>query len=247
MFDFDDADPQGPLDPFLDDGWIDEVLHEVKSGKEATVYCCRATPSTGLGLVAAKVYRPRQARTFKNDAIYHEGRVILKERDRRAVKGKTAFGREVQFGSWIDHEYATLGLLHAAGADVPQPLTRSSSAILMSYLGEAHDPAPHLQNVSLEQDEARDLFQRIIRNVELWLAHSVVHADLSPFNILYWQGAVTVIDFPQAIDARVNPNAYSLLLRDVSNVWRYFARYGVQADPERLAGWLWRRFVRGEL
>jgi serine/threonine-protein kinase RIO1 len=27
---------------FFEDGWIEEVLFPVKSGKEATVYCCRA-------------------------------------------------------------------------------------------------------------------------------------------------------------------------------------------------------------
>src|SRR5919201_1326632 len=110
------------------EGWISDVLHEVKSGKEATVYCCRAQPRAGVDLVAAKVYRSRHRRTFKNDAIYRKGRVIGDKRVRRAVERKTAFGREAQFGLWVGHEWATLSLLHAAGADVPRPITRSSRA-----------------------------------------------------------------------------------------------------------------------
>ena len=86
-----------------------------------------------------------------------------------------------------------------------------------------------------------------MRNVELFLACDLVHADLSAFNILCWDGAVRVIDFPQAVDAFDNPNARSLLARDVRNVCRYFGRYGVDADPVRLADELWERFLRREL
>src|SRR5579872_5090423 len=65
------------LEHFFTEGLITGVLHVVKSGKEATVYCCQAHPSTGVELLAAKVYRSRNNRGFKNDAIYQEGRRIL--------------------------------------------------------------------------------------------------------------------------------------------------------------------------
>jgi len=250
MYDNDDDDdmvPASPLDTFIAEGWIDEALHEVKSGKEATVYCCRGGGAAGGGLVAAKVYRARQRRGFKNDAVYHEGRVIGDRRARRAAARKTAFGRETQFAAWIEHEFATLSLLHAAGAAVPEPLTRSSNAILMGYVGDAYDPAPLLSAVSPTPDEARRLLHTLMREVELWLAHDVIHGDLSPYNILWWRGSATVIDFPQAVDPRVNANAQALLSRDIENVCRYVARHGVRADHHRIADNLWRRFLRAEL
>ena len=52
------------------------------------------------------------------------------------------------------------------------------------------------------------------------------HGDLSPYNILYWSGEPFAIDSPPAVDARSNPNAYELLMRDLENVWVYFARLG---------------------
>src|SRR5436305_1066483 len=107
--------PLDTLEPFFDDGRITEVLYSVKSGKEATVYCCQAGSFTGRDVLAAKIYRPRESRSFKNDAVYHEGRVILEGHVRRAVAKKTAFGREAQFGMWIGHEYETLGNLAAVG------------------------------------------------------------------------------------------------------------------------------------
>ena len=244
---FDVPGSPSSLDAFVAEGWISDVLHEVKSGKEATVYCCRAQPRAGVDLVAAKVYRSRHRRTFKNDAIYRKGRVIGDKRVRRAVERKTAFGREAQFGLWVGHEWATLSLLHAAGADVPRPVTCSSNAILMEYVGNVHDPAPLLNDVSLARDDAHNVFTRIMRNVELCLAHNVVHGDLSAFNILWWEGNVTIIDVPQAVDPRVNPNARDLLARDIDNVCRYFSRSGVRADPARLAARLWTRFLHAEL
>src|SRR5207245_350234 len=65
---------------------ITGIDHVVKSGKEATVYCCRAHPATGAEFLAAKVYRPRQVRSFQNDAVYQQGRVIQAVDDRDGLK-----------------------------------------------------------------------------------------------------------------------------------------------------------------
>jgi RIO kinase 1 len=133
------------------------------------------------------------------------------------------------------------------GANVPRPLTRSSNVILMEFLGDEEQAAPHLQAVRLQASEVRPLYGRIIQNVELFLSHNLIHADLSPYNILYWNGAITLIDVPQAVDARFNPEAYTLLGRDLQNVCAYFARYGVQSDPAHMTDFFWSRFVRSEL
>lgn len=232
---------------FRTKGLITNVISSLKSGKEATVYCCRANPSTGAELLAAKVYRPLASRGFRNDAAYHEGRAITDARARRAFKKKTRFGRGVQFGLWMANEFETLKMLHAAGADVPRPLAQAGSAILMEYAGDGESPAPMLKHVSLSPDEAREAFEVVMGNVQLFLACDRVHADLSSFNILYWEGKIRIIDFPQSVDARFNPNAFRLLVRDVENVSRYFARYGIEADAGALAGNLWTRYIRAEL
>jgi len=74
-----------------------------------------------------------------------------------------------------------------------------------------------------------------------------VHADLSAYNVLYWQGRARIIDFPQAIDPRFNSNALSLLTRDIENICRYMSRYGVEHDARRIANQLWWRFKKAEL
>jgi RIO kinase 1 len=230
------------LEQFRDDGWLTDVLYLVKGGKEATVYCCSAGPKIGAGLVAAKVYRQRKYRSFKDDSVYQQGRVIVDRRLRRAVGKKTKAGRGCQFGLWVNSEFETLELLHRAGADVPRPYAHSPDTILMEYVGDDEMAAPPLRYAHLELDEASDLFNRLMRNIELWLGVNCVHGDLSPFNILYWQGNPVVIDFPQAVDARFNPHAYTLLQRDITNVCSYFDQYKQQADPDRIARDLWRSY-----
>lgn len=237
----------GPLAQFFAEGLITEIVRTEKSGKEGTVYCCQADPSTGYDLVAAKVYRPRTHRSFKNDAVYNEGRVILNKRNARAVARKSEWGRETQFGLWMQHEFKTLAQLQALGSDVPKPLRLADSAILMEYVGDGEVAAPKLMEVELEPAEVRPLFNRIMSNIELWLANDLIHGDLSAYNVLYWDGALTVIDFPQAIDARANPGALGLLQRDVENICHHWSRYGVRTDPERIARHLWQRYLRAEL
>jgi RIO kinase 1 len=246
-FGIEEEEDNSPLAPFFAEGIITDVVRTEKSGKEGTVYCCRADPSTGYDLVAAKVYRPRSRRSFKNDAVYLEGRVILNKRDARAVARKTDWGRETKFGSWIGHEFETLTQLHALGSDVPKPLRKAASAILMEYVGDEEAAAPKLREVELEPEEVRPLFNRMMQNIEVWLANDLVHGDLSAYNVLYWDGSITVIDFPQAIDPRANPNAFDLLRRDIDNICHYWSGYGVRSDPTRIAQHLWNRFLRSEL
>jgi len=235
------------LEPSLDEGLITGVRHALKSGKEADVYLCDAGPSTGRKLLAAKVYRPRHRRDFKDDSTYRAGQVITKRRERVAVEKKTRFGRELDHALWVDREREALATLHAAGADVPQPFGGSGSAILMAYVGDERAPAPQLRHVDLEAREARVLYERLVWNLEVMLTSNLVHADLSPYNILWWEGEISIIDLPQAVDPRRNPNAHELLVRDVQNVCAFFDRFGVRTNPEALAHDLWMRFLFADL
>jgi RIO kinase 1 len=235
------------LDSFLDDSVITEVLEVVQGGKEATVFRCRAAPSTGDAFYAAKVYRPMERRNFRNDAMYQQGRVILNHRTRRAYQNKTDFGRKVQYGRWVHAEYETQQMLYDAGADVPRPIACNGSAILMEWLGDDASAAVQLRHAQVERVEAHALFDRLMSNIELMLRNNRIHADLSPFNVLYWQGRVTIIDFPQAVDPRENRMACELLHRDVDNLCRHFSRFGVRADAHRIASRLWARFLHAEL
>src|SRR5262249_34238260 len=216
---------------FFEDGWIDAVLFPVKSGKEATVYCCKACPGRDEAYFALKIYRPTEHRNFRNTAMYQEGRVLGDARTTRAVKNKSKFGRAVEFHGWLHHEFAMLGILHAAGADVPRPIAMGTSAMLFEFIGEGSKPAPQLSRVRLSPAVAEARREPALRNIEIMLACHVVHGDLSAYNMLSAGGTLRIIDLPQAVDARSNANASALLTRDIANVCGYFASQGADAEP----------------
>jgi RIO kinase 1 len=233
---------------FLDEGLITSVIRPIKSGKEASVHLCRANPSTtGLELAALKRYHPLDRRDFRDESIYRDGEWIKERRIRVALEKKTRFGREVQGAIWVSREYEMLRTLSTAGADVPTPVASSDDGILMTYVGDVDQSAPQLHRYRADRDEAQALFDQLIKNVELMLYVNVVHADLSPFNVLVWQRRATIIDLPQAVDPRKNRHARRLLERDVERICAHFARLGVRSDPHGIAHDLWTAWTFADL
>jgi RIO kinase 1 len=236
------------LRPAFDEGWIVDVRSVVKSGKEATVYLCRGGARSGEDLLAAKVYRTRENRTFRNDAAYLEGGMrAAGRRVKLAAAKKTDFGRRALFSRWSGREFETLEALHAAGARVPRPVASLDGLVLLSWIGEGEEAAPPLRRVELDSGQAAVMLGTLLEQVELFLASNTVHGDLSEYNVLVHGGEPVVIDFPQAVDARFNRQARELLGRDLQNLARFFGRHGERLDPERVVADLWRRWLHSQL
>ncbi len=238
------------LKDFYQQHWFDDILRLIKGGgKEASVYQCLANQSAKNKYVAAKVYRPRKFRQLRNDALYREGRLHLDDegheiRDGRAIHAinkRTNFGKRLLHTSWIEHEFQAMSLLHKAGADVPEPFASGNNAILMTYIGWDDTPAPTLNMIELNPREANRLFDKAIENIEIMLSNHLVHGDLSAYNILYLDGKITLIDFPQAIDPRVNRNAYAIFRRDITRLCEYFQSQDLDCNPISLADQLWEK------
>lgn len=236
------------LNEIAEHGWISDVLKKAKGGKEASVYLCKPGPAAAESqLIAAKVYRPRTLRNLKNDQEYRDGRTdldadghtIFKEAEVHAIAKRNAFGEELRHQSWIAHEFRAMEKLFEAQADIPRPYARAGNVIVMDFVGDALGSAPTLNEVALDRSEARPLFERVMRNVEILLSHGYVHGDLSAYNILYWEGSVKLIDFPQAVSPKNNRNSFRIFARDVTRLCDYFAKQGVDSDPHRLARDLW--------
>ena len=226
---------------FFDEGLIESVLRPIKSGEEASVHLCRANQrTTGEELVALKAYHPLDRRDFRDESMYRDGEWIKERRVRVALEKKTRFGREVQGMIWVDREWETLRALSTGGAPVPRPIERTGDAILMTYIGDDEFAAPQLRSYDVEDtDETEALVAQVLRAIERMLFLNVVHGDLSPYNVLVWNGLVTVIDLPQAVDPRKNRHARAFLERDIQRICEWASHRGVHRPAGRISADLW--------
>jgi len=146
----------------------------------------------------------------------------------------TRYGKSVVGGLWVNKEFETLQRLWRGKASVPTPILKNGDTILMTYIGEPEHPAPKLCEVMLEPDEVNEALKQIIENLKIFMKSGIIHSDLSPFNTLYWEGKIWIIDLPQAVDLYRNPDSMDLLYRDLENICAHFLKQGVDCHPEEL-------------
>ena len=234
------------LQALLEEGIIDDVVETLLSGKEASVYVVTRDGE----YIAAKVYKARNARTFKNVATYMEGRNQTRNtRDKRAMRKKTSYGQGLVEESWRQMEHDALQRAFHGGVRVPEPYLLYDDVLLFELLlDEEGHPAPRLADVELNADVAELLHLEIFLQVKRLLAVGLIHGDLSAFNILVPAAGLTLIDMPQVIDPSSNNDAKELLARDLRNVTEHLARYDARLLRFRDCGYaLFRHYQRGTL
>jgi RIO kinase 1 len=222
-------------------GAIDTELGILKTGKEADVFLLeRAVPgaeSVGESVVmAAKRYRGHDHTDFHRSGSYTDGRKIRNTRDARAMARKTAHGKAVDAGQWAWAEWESLKRLWELGVPVPYPVQIDGTELLMEWITVDGDTAPRLAQTRPEPELLASYFEQV-RDVLAELSrHRMVHGDLSPYNILAAGERLVVIDLPQVIDLVGNPAGMDFLLRDCTNVCRWFRARGLGVDEHELFG-----------
>ncbi len=206
-------------------GLIKEVLWQLKSGKEATVYVCEGQ----TGLVAAKLYVDSRVRGFKDDALYREGRNIDDKRLQKAIDQRSETGISAQNFLWVQEEFQQLHALHNAGVRVPKPLAHEASVILMEFIGDENEVAQRVADARLSREDAEIAFAQSLEQYARILSTGRVHGDFSTFNLLWWQGECVVIDFPQVVSIK-QPTAKMILERDIQGLCRTFSTFGIKKD-----------------
>ena len=242
-------DPSAPKfsDPGLQDLFVkeyfSELLWQLRSGKEATVYVVEATekswPQDPNAPLAAKLYIDSRVRSFKKNADYRQGRFIGNARVEKAIDQRSQFGINVENVLWVEEEYRQLHALHKAGIAVPKPIAHSGNVILMEFIGDGEGPAPRLSEAGLNKEEAKEALEQAIHNLGLMLSLGKVHGDYSTFNLLWWDGKVVVIDFPQMVEFDKNPLAKEILERDVNGLCRTFAHLGLHPKGSDVLRRVW--------
>ncbi|AEE21922.1 RIO-like kinase [Glaciecola sp. 4H-3-7+YE-5] len=232
------------IQPLVDDGLVDEVLYQLMSGKEATVYAVRCGNETRC----AKVYKEAMKRSFKKAAQYQEGRKVRNSRRARAMEKGSKFGRKQQEDAWQNTEVDALFTLAKAGVRVPEPYGCYDGVLLMELITDDDgDVAPRLNDVTMSAEQAIEDHAVVMVYVMRMLLAGLVHGDLSEFNVLVDAYGPVIIDLPQVVDAAANNNAFSMLQRDVRNMTEYYAQYAPELKNSHYAEEMWSLFEAGEL
>jgi RIO kinase 1 len=235
--------PEG-LQELVDDGIIDAVVRQLKSGKEASVYLVRS----GTEIRCAKVYKDMAQRSFQKRAQYQEGRKVRGSREARAMGKSSRFGRKEQETAWKNAEVDALYRLVSVGVRVPQPYGFFNGVLLMEFIADAQgDAAPRLGEVELSSEQAREYHQFLISQIVCMLCSGLIHGDLSEFNVLVGASGPVIIDLPQAVSASGNNNAFAMLERDVTNITETLGRFASDLLATRHAPEMWALFEQGEL
>ena len=232
------------IQPLVDDGLVDEVISQLMSGKEATVFMVRC----GEEIRCAKVYKEASKRSFKKAAQYQEGRKSKNSRRARAMEKGSKYGRSQQEQAWQSAEVDALYTVAEAGVRVPHPFGCFDGVLLMELItDEAGDVAPRLNDVMMSKEQAIEDHQLVMNYVLRMLCVGIVHGDLSEFNVLVDEYGPVIIDLPQAVDASANNNAKAMLIRDVENMTNYYGQFAPELLHSKYAQEMWALYERGEL
>ena len=233
------------LDLLLAEGIIDEICGRLKSGKEADISAVRR----GDQILAAKVYKDRATRSFKNNADYKEGRKVRNTRTQRAIESGGKFGRDSEEQAWKSAEADALYKLAGSGVRVPAPVMFYEGVLLMELIAGADGQvAPRLIDVAIPPDDAMGIYADLLSQIISMLCLDLIHGDLSPYNILLAADGPTIIDFPQVVSAAHSTRAEYFFLRDFDNVLRFLVTFDPTLAVHRADGRaVWRAYVGREL
>ncbi|MCK9200905.1 MAG: serine protein kinase RIO [Gallionella sp.] len=230
--------------PLIEDGLVDEVLRQLMSGKEATVYVVRC----GDDIRCAKVYKEADKRSFCQSVDYTEGRKVKNSRRARAMEKGTSYGRKAQEEAWQNAEVDALYRLAAAGVRVPQPYNFHEGVLLMELVTDSEgNAAPRLNDLAFTAELSREYHRILIMQVVRMLCAGVVHGDLSEYNVLVDSAGPVIIDLPQAIDAAANNHACQMLLRDVENLATYFGQFAPELLSTDYGNEIWSLYQSSQL
>lgn len=206
------------LGKLISDKVINQVDFPISTGKEANLF--RAT-TPEKELVAIKIYRT-STMTFKHIANYIEGDPRFKYgyKNRRDI-----------IEEWAKKEFKNLQRMHDAKVRVPAPLRRLHNILVMEYIGDENKAAPLLKDVPLKNPKA--VYDEIMTFITRMYNADLVHADLSPFNILFYKNKSYIIDVGQAVLLE-HPSSFEFLKRDIHNMVLYFEKYGIKKNEKTI-------------
>ncbi len=200
---------------------ITKMDYLISTGKEADVYLADGGSQINFDFVALKIFRIETSDFGKRiDYIRGDPRFEKVKKDTLSI-----------VTTWCKKEYGNLKVAELAEIHAPRPYYCNGNVLAMEFLGDSNGaPAKRLKDVVV--DNPKEVLDTILEDLRKLYELELVHADISEYNILMWNGLPYLIDFGQAVVTK-HPRAMDFLERDAANILEYFSRkYGVVMEHE---------------
>lgn len=202
----------------ISEGYFEGLESPISIGKEANIFSAKRKDKSR---VMVKIYR-LEACDFNKMYDY------IKEDPRYAdIKGKK---RKIIF-FWVQREYRNLLKAREANVNVPTPLTFKNNILVLEFIGK-EDTISHRLSVDTPKNP-KAFFNKIMENIRKLYKAGLVHADLSPFNILNNNQEPVFIDFSQTTTLD-DSRAKEYLIRDIKNICTFFKKLGLKLEEAKV-------------
>jgi RIO kinase 1 len=198
-------------------GVFNHLRGVVASGKESRVYWGVNSKNRS---VAVKIYLVASAE-FKHRMQYIAG-------DPRF--GSVRKGMRNIVNVWARKEFKNLKTAYDAKVPVPKPIYVKGNVLVMEFVGENGVPAPTLNTCQV----TRKHYLEVLKAVAKLYKAELVHADLSEYNVFLYKNKLMLFDFGSAVNI-AHPNAEQFLVRDISNINRFFSKKGIDVYEQEKA------------
>ncbi|KAM8716679.1 hypothetical protein ACLKA7_003536 [Drosophila subpalustris] len=157
----------------------------------------------------------------------------FKQRDRYIkddYRFKDRFSKQnhrVIINMWAEKEMHNLMRMQSIGLNVPDVVVLKRHVLVMRFIGDNHNAAPKLKDARLSAAELSCAYEEIVDAMyKLYNQANLVHADLSEYNILWFEGKCWFIDVAQSVEPE-HPSALEFLMRDCGNIVNFFEKRGL--------------------
>ncbi|MHA2202121.1 MAG: serine protein kinase RIO [Candidatus Hodarchaeales archaeon] len=200
-------------------GFLSSITGTIASGKEAGVFLAELGPEGKEYCKAYSIMSPIVVKIFRTSTLNFKRIIRYIQGDMRFRKHSKKTHRIINL--WAEKEYSNLQRSSFAEINVPKPILIKNNILLMELLGKDGKPYPLLKYTP--EAFTQPILTQILDQMKLLFQRAgLVHADLSPFNILIGNQTPYFIDMSQSVLVS-HPKAFKFLIRDLKNVLSFFS------------------------
>jgi len=211
-------------------GVLDAINGVISTGKEAVIMHADGGPGPDGGPeVALNVPKECAVKVFKTTLNEFKTRDKYIREDYRFKDRFSKQNPRKIIHMWAEKELHNLVKMAKGGVRVPEPVVLRKHVLVMSFIGAEGRPAPKLKEAveRMSEKQMEDAYNQVVEMmVQLYHVCHLVHADLSEYNILWWEKECWFIDVSQAVEP-IHPSGLDFLFRDCTNISTFFSKHGV--------------------